>query len=79
MAPASASFQCATKALERMKDESRLNTAPGNGAEHRSTEGRSPFHTVDQRSGGGLERAWRAGWSEEKKESVSYIEECDQK
>ncbi|KAK5859252.1 hypothetical protein PBY51_003333 [Eleginops maclovinus] len=79
MAPASASFQCATKALERMKDESWLNTAHGNGAEQRSAEGRNLFQTMDQRSGGVLEWAWKAGWSEKKKESVSYIEECDKK
>lgn len=43
MAPASASFQSATKALERMKDESWLNTAHGNGAGLRCAEGRNLF------------------------------------
>ena len=55
MAPASASFQSATKGLERMKDESRLNTTHGNGAGLRCAEGRNLFQAVDQRSGEVLE------------------------
>lgn len=77
MARASASFQTATKGLERMKDESRLNTAHGNGAGLRCAEGRNLFQAVDQRSGEVLKRAWRAGWNKKKKECVSYRKECD--
>lgn len=79
MAPPSASFHSAQKGLERMKDESWLNTSPGNGAGLRSAEGRSLFQPVDQRSGEGLERPRRAGMEREKKESVGYSEECDKK
>lgn len=47
MAPASASFQCATKGLERMKDESQLNTAHGNGAGLRRGERGNLFQAED--------------------------------
>ncbi len=57
MAPASASFQSATKGLERMKDESQLSTNHGNGVGLRRAEGRNLFQAIDQRSGGVLERA----------------------
>lgn len=66
MAQAPASFQPATKDLERMKDESRLNTAHGNGAGLRCAEARKLFQAVDQRSGGVSERAWRVGWNEKR-------------
>lgn len=79
MASASASFQSATKGLEGMKDESRLNTTHGNGAELRCAEGRNLFQAVEQRSGEVLELAVRAGWSKRKKECVSHSEECDKK
>ncbi len=57
MAPASASFQSATKGLERMKDESQLSTNHGNGVGLRRAEGRNLFQAIDQRSGRVLERA----------------------
>lgn len=79
MAPASASFQSETKALEGMKDESRLNTSHGNGGGLRCAEGMNLFHSVDQRSGEVLEQAEREGWNKKKKECVSYGEECDKK
>lgn len=50
MAPASASFQAATKALERMKDESQRNTAHGNAAALGCEEERDGFQTQEQRS-----------------------------
>lgn len=72
MAQASASFQPATKGLERMKDESRLNTAHGNGAGLRCAEGRNLFQAVDQRSGGVLEQ--HRGWDGiKKRNNVSAI------
>ncbi len=79
MAPAPASFQSATKGLERMKDESWLNTTHGNGAALRCAKGRNLFQAAEQRSGEVLERAQRAGWDEKKKECVIYSEECDKK
>lgn len=63
MAPASASFQSATKALERMKDESRLNTTHGNSTGLGCGEGRNLIQVLDQRSGEVLEQAKRVGWS----------------
>ena len=72
MAPASASFQSATKALERMKDESRLNTSHGNGAGLRCGEGRNLFEALDQRSG----KCWSAQRGRDgmrKKKNVSVV------
>ncbi|CAB1414900.1 unnamed protein product [Pleuronectes platessa] len=59
MAPASASFQSATKALERMKDESRLNTSHGNGAGLRCGEGRNLFEALDQSPCSGGHMSWQ--------------------
>lgn len=56
MALASVSFQPQTKALERMKNDSQLNGAHGNAAGPRHSEGRSFFHTTDQRSAEALQR-----------------------
>lgn len=79
MAPASASFHSATKGLERMKDESPLNTTHGNGGGLRRAKGMNLFHAADQRSVEVLERAKREGWNQKKKECVSYNEECGKK
>lgn len=61
MARASVSFQPQTKALERMKNDSQLNGAHGNAAGPRHSEGRSFFHTTDQRSAEALQRELREG------------------
>lgn len=63
MAPASASFQTATKGLEGMNDGSWQNTAHGNVAGQRCAETRDFFQAVNQRSEEVLRLAERAGWS----------------
>lgn len=67
MARASFSFQPQTKALERMKNDSQLNRAHGNGAGPRRSEEKNLFHTADQRSGKGLQQELREGHGWKKK------------